>query len=96
MASFARLLRTTRGPWGNMRVSFRIYKRSVRKACETSGVYCSLCAVLSETYSSVGTCFCFVSFFFFFHQERQEAPCLAMVMDTDLVACVPFPLRWCN
>ena len=95
MASFARLIRTTRGPWGNMRVSFRIYKRSVLKACETSGVYCSLCAMLSETYSSVAA-LVFVLFLFFFHQERQEAPCLAMVMNTDLVACVPFPLRWCN
>ena len=75
MASFARLIRTTRGPWGNVRVSFRIYKRSVLKACETRGVYCSLCAMLSETYRSVGTCFCFVSFFFSPRKARSPLSC---------------------
>ena len=84
MASFARLIRTTRGPWGNVRVSFRIYKRSVLKACETNGVYCSLCAMLSETYSSVGTCFCLVSFFFFTKKGKKPLVLLWSWTQTSL------------
>ena len=84
MASFARLIRATRGPWGNMRVSFRIYKRSVLKACETNGVYCSLCAMLSETYSSVGTCFFFFCFFFFTKKGKKPLVLLWSWAQTSL------------